>query len=137
MGRFVLNPSDGPFSVLAWVKGGAPGQALISQVAGVNWLMAGADGCLKTELKNSGRLDTFLTSETVITDGAWHRVGLVWDGANRMLYADDVLVASDTQPKLAGSDGSLVIGCGAYMVPDTHWTGLIDDIRIYNRAVKP
>ena len=30
-----------------------------------------------------------------------------------------------------------IIGCGAYMVPHTRWTGLIDDVRIYNRAVKP
>ncbi|MHC4433878.1 MAG: hypothetical protein ACYTBS_18710, partial [Planctomycetota bacterium] len=27
----VLNPSDGPFSVFAWVKGGSPGQVIISQ----------------------------------------------------------------------------------------------------------
>jgi len=30
----------GPFSVFAWVKGGAPGQVVISQRGGVNWLCA-------------------------------------------------------------------------------------------------
>jgi hypothetical protein len=29
---FVLNPEDGPFSVFAWVKGGAPDQAVLSQM---------------------------------------------------------------------------------------------------------
>jgi hypothetical protein len=37
----VLSPSDGTFSVLAWVKGGAPGQVIVSQVNGANWLMGG------------------------------------------------------------------------------------------------
>lgn len=31
----VLNPANGPFSVLAWIKGGASGQAIISQQDGV------------------------------------------------------------------------------------------------------
>ena len=28
-------------------------------------------------------------------------------------------------------------GAGRNMTPDTFWTGLIDDVRIYNRAVEP
>ena len=134
----VLDPSDGPFSVLAWVKGGAPGQALISQVAGVNWLMADElSGTLMTELRAPTRDNTRLVSETVITDGDWHRVAFVWDGVNRMLYADAVLVASDIQSSLGGCAGSLIFGRGSTMIPGTSWAGLIDDVRIYNRAVKP
>ncbi len=37
-----------------------------------------------------------LQSQTVITDGGWHRVGQVWDGTNRILYVDDIEVASHT-----------------------------------------
>jgi polyhydroxybutyrate depolymerase len=134
----ILNPSDGPFSVLVWVKGGAPGQALISQVAGVNWLMADpATGALMTELKSGGRLGNPLYSEAVISGDDWHRVAFVWDGVNRMLYADEVLVAFDTQSSLGGCAGSLIFGRGSTMIPATSWTGLIDDIRIYKRAVKP
>ena len=36
---------------------------------------------------------------------------------------------------LAGSSGKILIGCG--MLPGTFFTGLIDDVRIYNRAVQP
>jgi hypothetical protein len=46
-------------------------------------------------------------------------------------------VAEDTQTGLADCDGGVSIGCGADMAPDTFLTGLIDDVRIYNRAVKP
>ena len=135
---FVLSPSDGPFSVLAWVKGGAPGQVIVSQQAGANWLMADAlDGSLMTDLRAGGRSPVSLGSETVITDGDWHRVAFTWDGTNRRLYVDDVLVAEDTQAALEGSAGRQLVGCGANMSPDTFWTGLIDDVRIYNRAVSP
>jgi len=37
----------------------------------------------------------------------------------------------------SGLAGGLNIGCGKNMTPNTYWTGLIDDVRIYNRAVKP
>ena len=33
--------------------------------------------------------------------------------------------------------GDLNIGCGKAMVPATFFTGLIDDVRIYNRVVRP
>jgi hypothetical protein len=46
----------------------------------------------------AGRLaSTPLASGTIMTDGNWHRIGFTWDGANRSLYVDDVLVAGNTQ----------------------------------------
>lgn len=134
----VLNPSDGPFSALAWVKGGAPGQVIVSQQAGASWLMADpATGALATELKSGGRLGKALSSDVVVTDGDWHRLGFTWDGSNRRLYVDYVLVAVDTHDGLAASTGKILIGCGGKMIPGTFWTGLIDDVRIYSRAVNP
>ena len=137
----VLNPADGPFSVFTWIKGGAPGQVVLSQSNGTNWLGADPDfGCLMTELipPAVGRFTPQpLKSEYVITDGQWHRIGFVWDGSNRALYVDDILVAEDVQANLQGSDGGLYIGAGKAMESGTYWSGLIDDVRIYNRAVKP
>ena len=137
----VINPADGPFSVFAWINGGAPGQAVLSQLNGANWLVADPDlGCVMTELTPPavGRfVPEPLISECAITDGQWYRIGLVWDGLNRMLYVDDILVAEDTQANLQGSDGGLYIGCGKTMEPGTYWSGLIDDVRIYNRVVRP
>jgi len=136
--QFVRDPSEGPFSVFAWVKGGAPGQVILSQAGGANWLMAGAsDGSLVTELKSSGRTAKALKSAVSITDGAWHRIGLVWDGSNRILYVDDIEVASDVQAGLAGTYKGLNFGAGSTLAPASFWSGLIDDVRIYNRAVQP
>lgn len=134
---FVLNPVDGPFSILAWVSGGVPGQVVVSQQSAANWLMADAEGNLMTELKGPGRSAKPLQSQTNITDGNWHRIGFVWDGSNRTLYVDGIAVAEDTQDSLHGSDIGLYIGCGKGMEPATYWSGLIDDVRIYNRVVIP
>jgi hypothetical protein len=135
---FVLNPEDGPFSVLAWVKGGVPGQAVLSQIGGVNWLCTDSlEGNLMTELKGTGRGAAELLSQTIITDGDWHRIALVWDGSNRTLYVDDIAVAQDAQPDLVGSNNDLYIGTGKAKESGSFWSGLIDDVRIYNRAVRP
>ncbi len=135
---FVLNPADGRFSVFAWIKGGAPGQSVLSQMSGVRWLCADpSDGNLMTELKSSARDGTELLSQTIITDGDWHRLGLVWDGSSRMLYVDGIVVAEDTQDSLEVSEKRLYIGTGKAMESGTYWSGLIDDVRIYNRAVIP
>ena len=135
---FVLNPSEGAFSLFVWAKGGAPGQTILSQTTGVSWLMAdGTAGMLMTELKESGRRTRDLVSQTPITDGEWHQVGLVWDGLNRILYVDDIEAAQDTQSKLEGLTTGLNLGCGPNAESGTFWTGLIDDVRIYTRAIQP
>ncbi len=137
---FVLNPADGRFSVFAWIKGGAPGRSVLSQMSGVNWLCADpSDGNLMTELKASGRGANELLSQTIITDGNWHRIGLAWDGSNRTLYVDGLAVAEDEQNNLEGSEYGLYIGAGKTVTkePGFFWSGLIDDVRIYNRAVIP
>ena len=134
----VLNPSEGTFSIFAWVKGGAPGQAILSQAAGVSWLMADSSaGTLMTQLRASGRNSKDLISANVVTDGQWRRVGLTWDGAIRILYVDDVEVARDAQAGLAGSTGGLYLGADSTLAPGAFWSGLIDDVRLSSRALKP
>lgn len=136
--EFVRGPSEGPYSVFAWVKGGAPGQVILSQEKGANWLVAGApDGAFATELRSSARAAKILRSAVSITDGACHRVGFVWDGSNRILYVDGIEVTRDAPGDLAGSTGGLIIGAGSTLAAGTSWSGMIDDLRIYDRAVKP
>jgi hypothetical protein len=138
----VLNPADGPFSVIAWVKGGAPGQVVLSQTGAANWLCTDSvEGYLMTELKKDfGRFEGDpLLSEAFIDDGNWHRIGFVWDGSCRHLYVDGVEVANDAEPLSGLNDayGGLYIGTGSNSVEGTFFSGLIDDIRIYNRVVRP
>ncbi|MFC1653103.1 kelch repeat-containing protein [Planctomycetota bacterium] len=137
---FVLNPVDGPFSVFAWVKGGAPGQVILSLADGADWLAINTQGCLLTVLESGGggrNSGGPLFSEAILTDDNWHRVGFTWDGMNRILYVDDIEVAHDTLTGLKGSDGGLYIGASNSFDNGTFWSGLIDDVRIYDRVVEP
>jgi len=135
----VLNPEDGPFSVFAWIKGGAPDQAIVSQQGGGNWLQADANGALMAELTKSGgrRTGVPLHSGTVITNDNWHRVGFVWDAKDRILYVDDVEVARDTLTGPDSGNGALYIGTGNGLAEGSFWSGMIDDVRIYNQAIEP
>jgi glucose/arabinose dehydrogenase len=143
--NFVLDPAQGAFSLLAWIKGGAPGQVIVSQADGTGtgqmWLAASAvNGWLLTELvpPPAGRFTPPpLVSQSVVTDGGWHRVGLVWDGSHRHLYVDGTEVAKDAEPltPLKSSDGGLYIGAGKGLDSASFWAGLIDDVRIYNVAL--
>jgi hypothetical protein len=133
----VLDPEDGPFSVFAWIKGGQAGQVIMSQQKGADWLMLDADGMLMMDPRSAGRKSISLYSEAIIADGQWHRIGLVWDGYQPTLYVDDVPVAMDPQIKLGSSTGGLAIGVGRDNETETFWSGMIDEVRIYDRVVKP
>jgi hypothetical protein len=143
---FVFNPKDGSFSVFAWIKGGAPGQVIISQAdvegqsaieSGGTWLgISPSDGKLMT-----GLMSIFfgtLESESVVTDEQWHHVGLVYDYTTmkRHLYVDGTEVAVDDSV-VAGvkSTAGLYIGAGQTLEAGTFFSGLIDDVRIYNQAL--
>jgi len=140
---FVLNLADGAFSVFAWIQGGAPGQVIISQTDGETWLgTEPVSGKLMTGLVAPpvGRfIPQPLVSESVITDGQWHRVGFVWDGSYRSLYVDGIEVAKDAaaQAALKPATGGLYIGAGKNLETGTFFSGLIDEVRIYNRVVSP
>jgi Tol biopolymer transport system component len=134
-----LDPADGVFSVFAWVKGGAPDQVIISQKDGVDWLLTDTQGCLMTALQsNSGRIKSGpLISDVIITDGNWHQIGFIRDGSDRILYIDDIEVVRDTVKNLDSARGSLFIGVGSNLEVGTFWSGMIDDVRIYDRVVEP
>jgi len=143
---FGFDSSRASFSAFAWVKGGAPGQAIISQTGASDgrnskpasaWLQADSSyGRLITRLMHPP-FDPLL-SETVITDGQWHHVGLVYDfdGLRRHLYVDGAEVARDNNA-VGGvdSNGSLYFGGGQMLEPGSFFSGLIDDVRIYDEVL--
>jgi len=83
----VLNPKFAEFSVFAWIKGGSPGQVIISQKnsfggVGATWLgIDPLNGCLMTGLVSPpiGRfISQPLESNYFITDDIWHHVCMGW-----------------------------------------------------------
>jgi hypothetical protein len=126
-------------SATAWINGGEPGQVIISQADGTgygaSWLYTdSSSGKLTTKLMDP---QPSLVSESVITDGTWHHIGLVWDGSYRYLYVDGAEVAKDAAALsyTVPCDGSLYLGVGKTLDAETFFSGLIDDVRIYNKAL--
>jgi len=134
----VASLMDSPFSLMAWINGGLPGQVIVSQADGEDWLFTDPiDGRLMTSLKGFTRTSAYLASDAFVTDGQWHRVGLVWDGTSRVLFVDAQEVARDAMSQVDSTGGALIMGADKDLEVGRFWSGLIDDVRIYNRAVRP
>jgi len=139
----LLRPSDGPFTVFAWVRGGAPGQVILSQANAdgpVAWLgLDAATGALMTGIQDTGRFTKPLVSEVAIADGTWHHIRLVWDGTRRYLYVDGREAIADTRDlgTLKSSREDFYVGAGDDLAPSTFFAGLVDEFRFYNVALKP
>jgi hypothetical protein len=46
-------------------------------------------------------------------------------------------VARDVQPSMAGATGGLYIGAGRNLEPGSFFSGMVDDVRIYNLTATP
>lgn len=127
---------------------GFPAQAILRDRAG-GWHLAVAAqgntwgqpvGALGATLyRSSSGLVSLWPSGPAYNDGVWHFVALTYDGLSNSLYIDGVKRASqqfatDEGISYQTGGGALAIGRdGDY--PDGYFTGEIDDVRIYNRAL--
>jgi hypothetical protein len=63
----------------------------------------------------------------------------MWDGSYRSLYVDGTEVAKDTNPitlsPLIFANGGLYFGTSKTLDTGTFFSGLIDDVRIYDAAL--
>lgn len=87
-----------------------------------------------------GNEDTYSPATgTRYNDGQWHHLATVRESdVSRLLYADGVLVASNTNA-LGAFDRPLRVLFGAVRPGwlARWWNGAIDDVRIYNRVLSP
>jgi hypothetical protein len=134
---FIFNTQELPFSIFAWVKGDVSEklQVIISIENGANILSVHPDGRLVTS--GSGGLTNmvYLYSKTIITDGQWHQVGYIWDGLIRSIYVDGI--EEDWAFNSNGPYGVLGLRIGGAWGLDikNFWSGFIDDVRLYDRAI--
>ena len=76
-----------------------------------------------------------ITGSVNVNDGQWHHVAGVYDGAQKHLYVDGNLDASSNSTgKINNSSYNVNIGENA-QATGRYWDGLIDDVRVYNRAL--
>ncbi len=74
-----------------------------------------------------------------VVEGVWQHVAGVYDGSELRVYLDGVEVASaaTSGPIQTSGDEYAGIGGGDGFVPGNQFSGLMDDLRIYQRAISP
>jgi choline-sulfatase len=133
----IVNPSATNFTVVAWVKldvsAGSNSQIILQQegTTGRSWLYRrSSDGKLATFLGNVATL-----SSGTITTGSWYHVAVVNNGGAVQLYFNGQPDGSASRT-LESATGNMRVG--RHKTPDTvneEWDGIIDQVRIYNRAL--
>ena len=81
----------------------------------------------------AGGLTDYLDSGATPSVGEWHHQAATWDGTTARYYIDGTLVASRSSSGPGASDTWRIGAYGA--APTGFFDGLIDDIRIYDRAL--
>ncbi len=97
-----------------------------SSRAGLNDFMEAAVG---------GTAGNYTYGITPVNDEQWHHVGWVYDGTMNYLYVDgEVDATEENSGQITVSSYPLFIGDNS-SATGRYWTGLIDDVQIYNRAL--
>ena len=82
-----------------------------------------------------GTIDRAIRGTAALPTGAWTHVATTYDGATQRLYVNGVQVASRAQTgSMVQGNGPLRIG-GDAAFPGEFYRGLIDDVRVYSRAL--
>ncbi len=83
----------------------------------------------------SGLSPTDLTGTTDVSTGEWFHIATVYNGTQKLLYIDGNLDASsDSTGNITASSVPVYIGENSGAT-GRFWAGLIDDVRIYSRAL--
>jgi len=97
-----------------------------------------SDGKLNFFLNTDGR-ETNSGSESAIDVGTWYHVAFVYNGMEKMIYIDGKFDASEAHSgNIATNDQPVRIASWGGLSDSSqtrHFTGKIDDVRIYNYAL--
>ncbi|MBM4025836.1 MAG: hypothetical protein FJ280_10590 [Planctomycetes bacterium] len=72
-----------------------------------------------------------------VNDGNWHHIAGVYDGARLALYQDGDCVDSRSLRGFINRNWSRVLIGENGQAPNRFWNGLVDDVRLYRRALPP
>jgi endoglucanase len=133
----VFNPAtQTDFTATAWVRLAtaiADTQVILQQMdgsgTGRTWLYRKSTGELASYLGNAET-----TSSATLATNTWYHVALVKTGSSLQLYVNGSASGSPATRTIESTVGTMRIG--AHKVTTTqYWNGLIDEVRVYNRAL--
>jgi len=104
-----------------------------------HWWMLGqtnsGNDVLRARLKTGGITSTLIASSGTLIPGTWFHAALTYDGSMMRLYKDGVLVGSMTKTGSLDTNSSVAVNFGRNPDGSNHLDGVLDDVRIYNRAL--
>ncbi len=99
------------------------------------------DGRLLAHIPNGYPFWPSITSTRILSLRTWHHVAVTYDGAIGSLFVNGTKEPNQFQGNYAQSDVEVAIGArpdgGSPAGKCMFFSGLIDDLRIYNRALSP
>ncbi len=129
---------DKDFSIALWAKFSrqSQSQALVSRGEGANqanqWVFWLNDGQLQWKMTGPA-VSQLGSAPFAPVLGQWYRLAMTRTGDMFRFFIDGVEVSSQAWPgKIPEADGPLTLGSAGGTAP---FAGLLDDIRIYNRAL--
>jgi hypothetical protein len=145
-----LGMVDQPYALSTWVnftQAGASGNIfhMSSNVDGTGWcipFLTLTNGHFAATGWDQADGEVDAVDPAVSTNGEWHQVISTWDPTNGLrLFVDGDLVSSTPQPDYAASGSpmyaSLGLGTNACSNDQGYLDGIVDDARIYSRALLP
>ncbi|BAO76894.1 hypothetical protein WPG_2664 [Winogradskyella sp. PG-2] len=129
------------FTISAWVKRDAADTGEVSILSkrdaaftrGFDFTMTDSNE-LRIFWRNGS--DQSLTSNTRIPNDVWHHVAAIYDGSTVSLYIDGVLDNTDSKTAPIATDEYFYIGAAGKNTPVQHFMGNIDEVRIWNTALR-
>ncbi|MGB5052698.1 MAG: LamG-like jellyroll fold domain-containing protein, partial [Caldilineaceae bacterium] len=101
---------------------------------GHTWMLSETGNLLRFRLKTNGTTSTLIANSGTLPTNTWTHVAAVYDGSMMKLYQDGVEVGS--QAKTGTLDqNTQAIHIGNNPDNSNHFDGVMDDVRIYNKAL--
>jgi hypothetical protein len=128
---------DTNITVMAWIRIhllNKAWQAIVTQ-GDDSWRLHRSNDTDNVAWGTSGLDPTDITGTINVNDGQWHHVAGVYDGTQKILYVDgNADATANATGSIDSSTYRVNIGENAQQT-GRNWDGLIDDVRIYTKAL--
>lgn len=129
-----LKPANITISV--WIKAERTTGGIIEYASDDGYLFLFVGGKLRWYLHNSAPGDwTYVESTETINTGQWYNFIGTFDGSTSRFYINGTLIGSASKTSAIRYNESRGPIIGKYFSPGDYFKGLIDDVRLYNRAL--
>lgn len=123
------------FGVFCWIKTTSANGFCVAKdfsTGARGWVLGVSAGKLYIEMNGSNQVSGI---GPTINDGAWHHIGLSFDGSFAIGHIDGIynVGSGATTTPSANSAAWVQFGRRQYVGFETYFAGLIDDVRIYGR----